>query len=125
MKRVSSVARGSAAKPREATWPGPQLPAKPQRVIDIELHRVVFDDDPADTYVSWHAEWGLRGSSSGTEHSSEDLTELVTSVTNDARRMYDRSTLHLEWALDGDAPAGQTVADAVAECDVQLPKTLP
>jgi hypothetical protein len=33
---------------------------KRERTIDVELNRTRFDDDQADIYVSWHAEWGIR-----------------------------------------------------------------
>jgi hypothetical protein len=69
---------------KEATRPGPRIPEAPEtaavkqdRVVEVEPNRIVFDDDPAEVYVSWHAEWGLRDSSVSTEDSSEDLAALV------------------------------------------------
>ena len=78
---------------------------------------MVFDDDPADTYVSWHAEWGLRDS-------SEDLAVLVESVLSDVRSMTDRCTVRLEWIVDGDPPEGKTIADVITELGVQLPEVV-
>lgn len=99
--------------------------APQQRVVEIELNRMVFNDDPADTYVTWHAEWGLRGDDVGIEDSNDDLAELVSSVLQDLRQRAERDTLRLEWELGGDPPTGKTVADAVADGGVQLPHALP
>lgn len=94
---------------------------KRERVVEVELNRTVFDDDPDDVYVSWHAEWGLRDDSTGTEDSSEDLAELVAAVLEDLRPMTDRYTVRLEWTVDGDPPEGTTIEAEIAGLGVQLP----
>jgi hypothetical protein len=116
---------------KEATRPGPRIPEAPEtaavkqdRVVEVELNRMVFDDDPAEVYVSWHAEWGLRDSSVGTEDSSEDLAALVESVLSDQRSMTDRYIVRLEWTLGGDPPEGETVDEAVVELGVRLPEVV-
>jgi hypothetical protein len=86
----------------------------------FELNRMVFDDDPAEVYVSWHAEWGLRDSSVG----SEDLAALAESVLSDQRSMTDRYIVRLEWTLSGDPPDGETVDEAVVELGVRLPEVV-
>ncbi|WP_198283893.1 hypothetical protein [Saccharomonospora azurea] len=64
--------------------------------MEIELFRTVCDDDPEDSYVSWHAEWSLQGSSSGTEDNDEDLTVLVDAILADVHPMADRYVLRLD-----------------------------
>jgi hypothetical protein len=86
----------------------------------FELNRMVFDDDPAEVYVSWHAEWGLRDSSVG----SEDLAALAESVLSDQRSMTDRYIVRLQWTLSGDPPDGETVDEAVVELGVRLPEVV-
>jgi hypothetical protein len=51
-------------------------------------------DDPSD--VTWTATWGLRDASVGTEDSSEDLAELVTSILADARLLGDQYDVRIE-----------------------------
>lgn len=93
-----------------------------ERVVEVELNRMVFDDDPTDTYVSWHAEWGLRDSDVGTEDSSEDLAELVEAVLVDVRSMTDRYPVRLEWTVGGDPPEGTTIEAEIGELGVRLPE---
>jgi hypothetical protein len=85
-------------KIKEATRPGPRIPEAPETAA-VKQDRVVevFDDDPAEVYVSWHAEWGLRDRFVSTEDSSEDLAALVESVLSDLRSMTDRYIVRLEW----------------------------
>uniref|UniRef100_UPI003F496B6E hypothetical protein n=1 Tax=Amycolatopsis sp. CA-096443 TaxID=3239919 RepID=UPI003F496B6E len=117
---------------KDATRPGPNSPAAPQedrgakreRVVDIELYRLVIAYSPAEVEVSWSAEWGLRDDGIGTEDSSEDLAELVDAVLEDLRPLAERYTLRLEWELGGDPPKGKTLEEAVAEWGVTLPETL-
>lgn len=91
-----------------------------ERVVEVELSRVFFDDPDGD-YVSWHAEWALRDSSSATEDGSEDLAELVAAVLENLRPLAGHYALRLEWTLGGDEPDGATVSDAVARLGVRLP----
>jgi len=89
-------------------------------VLEVELDRCADPDDP--TYISWMAEWGLRDDSMGVGDSNEDLADLVAKIVEDARHSWsDRFDLSIEWTLDGDAPPGGTVADAVAAAGVTLP----
>lgn len=115
---------------KEATRAGPNTPAAPperreakrERVVDIELYRLVIAYGPAEIEVSWSAEWGLRDDGIGTEDSNENLAELVEAVLEDLRPLSERYTLRLEWELGGDPPKGKTLEDAVAERDVTLPQ---
>ncbi|SFW11459.1 hypothetical protein [Amycolatopsis australiensis] len=113
---------------KDATRPGPRPPAasggtaaKRERIIDVELNRTLFDDDPADVYVSWHAEWGIRDDSTGTEDSSEDLAELVAAVLEDLRSMAEHNTVRVEWTIGGDPPEGSTIEAEIAALGVTLP----
>lgn len=94
---------------------------KREQVVEVELNRMVFDTDPADTYVSWHAEWGLPDDSVGIEDSSEDLAELVAGVLEDLRPMAERHTVRLEWTIGGDRPDSTTIEAEIAGLGVQLP----
>jgi hypothetical protein len=94
---------------------------KRERIIDVELNRTLFDDDPADVCVSWHAEWGIRDDSVGTEDSSENLAELVAAVLEDLRSMAERYTVRVEWTVSGDPPEGSTVEAEIASLGVALP----
>jgi hypothetical protein len=61
----------------------------------------------------------LREDSAATEHSNQDLAELLAGVPDDARDLAGRYDLTIEWNVDGDRPHG-TVADAVAAARVVL-----
>lgn len=108
---------------KAATRPGVRTLPKRELIIDVELHRGMHDDSYG-IYVSWYAEWGVRDDSSGVEDSSEDLAELVEGILEDARRWADRYSVRLVWTLEGDEPDGKTIADAVAELGVTLPKVV-
>jgi hypothetical protein len=68
---------------------------------------MVIEEDPGVPEVPWYAEWGLRGSSSGTEHSSADLAEIVEAVLDETRSLTDRYTVRLDWELTGEPPGGR------------------
>ncbi|ONI91423.1 hypothetical protein ALI22I_08660 [Saccharothrix sp. ALI-22-I] len=53
-------------------------------MYEVGLHRGYFAADPEDP-VSWSAEWAPQGSSSATEHNTEDLADLVTAIVDDVR----------------------------------------
>jgi hypothetical protein len=57
--------------------------------------------------------------------SNADLQQLVDDLVDNARQWTGRYDLTPEWDLDGDAPAGKTVRDMVAEAGVTLPATVP
>ncbi|MBE8519252.1 hypothetical protein ILP97_17315 [Amycolatopsis sp. H6(2020)] len=94
------------------------------RVVEVQLYRGVDDSDPDDLFVSWGAEWSVRGSSEGVEDNDEDLTVLVQNILEDLRPMAQRFTMRLEWTLGGTPPEGMTVAEAVAETGVTLPEVV-
>lgn len=99
--------------------------ARTSRVLEVELDRIVIDEDEDDP-VSWAATWGLHEDSVGHEDSSENLPELIDAILDDARTSWgQRYDLQIEWILGGDAPDGQTVDDAVAAAGITLPRTLP
>lgn len=112
------------AERKAATRPGLNLPPPPRRpgVADVELHRMVDDEDP--TWMGWHAEWGIRGQSVGVEDSAPDLAAIVAGVLDDLRSYRRWDIVRIEWSLGGDKPPGQTVADAVAAAGVTLPNHL-
>lgn len=90
-----------------------------QRVLEVELHRMVFPEDEIDP-VSWMAEWAWRESSESTEESGVDLAELVQMVLDDVRR-WQGDGVRIEWTFSGDAPDGGTVRAAVMAEGVNLP----
>jgi hypothetical protein len=94
---------------------------KQELVIEVELNRIVLDDDPTDIYVAWHAEWGIRDGSMGIEESSEDVAELVACVLSDLRPMTDDYAMKLEWIVGGNPPSGKTVREEIADLSVRLP----
>lgn len=105
---------------KDAARSGPNPPPRPAKVMEIDLARYE-GQDAAGAYVSWSAEWGLHDSSSGTEDSDEDLPTLVARILADIRSTAERYELRLEWTLTGDARAGKTLEQEVAELGVQLP----
>jgi hypothetical protein len=96
-----------------------------EQVFEVELQRIFVDDDPEDP-VSWAAEWAPAGSSEATEDNTEDLVGLIEAIVHDAREFARRKggPVRIEWLLVGDAPAGGTVADAVATDGVALPERI-
>lgn len=129
------AAAKAPTRPGPHAQPGPERrarPAHPRRqdsasarrpaVLDVEVGRY---DDPDDLdYVGWSAEWGLRGSSSGTEHASDNLQEVVDAVVDEAQELSARYELWIEWSLSGDEPEGKTLNEAVADAGVTLPNSL-
>jgi hypothetical protein len=93
-----------------------------EMVYEVELHRVFFPDDPEEP-VSWSAEWAPQGSAGATEDNTEDLADLVAAIVDEIRAVARRQNrpVRVDWQLYGDAPAGGTVADAVAAEGVTLP----
>ncbi|MGH8420787.1 MAG: hypothetical protein ACRER3_00335 [Pseudomonas fluorescens] len=118
-RKEAKLARRPASPP-----PGTPDPEPRNRIIDIQLSRIVLDDDPDDIYVAWAAEWGIRDDREGTEDNSQDLTQLVEWIRADLRPMAERYELKLEWFVGGDAPEGKTVWDEIARLGVQLPSTV-
>lgn len=92
-------------------------------MVDIELNRIADPEGDDASAVSWAASWGLHGDTSGIEDSSDKLAELVAAILADLQPWTSRYTLTLAWTLDGDAPRGHTVAEAVAATGVTLPTT--
>jgi hypothetical protein len=83
----------------------------------------VVDEDGDPPELWWYAEWGLDGSSSGSEHSTPDLAELVGLV---------KGTAHpgqpIRWVIcDDDGALAEIgvspVSEAVARTGVVLPQT--
>lgn len=108
---------------KQATRPGPNLP---ERVVEVELNRTVIDDGPGEAEVWWCAVWGLRGDSSGTEDSSDDLAGLVAAIINDLQLgLGSRYVIRLDWMIGGDPPDGERVEDAITELGVRLPELVP
>jgi hypothetical protein len=118
--------RKEAKLARRPPAPVPEASASTsnKRIIDIELNRIVLDDDPSDIYVAWAVEWGIRDDSVGTEDNSEDLAELVEGVLSDLRSMAEDYELELEWIVGRDPPAGKTISAEIADLGVKLPSTL-
>lgn len=116
------------AEAKTARRPGPASTtetARPSRVLEVALDRIVVDDAADPDPVSWSAAWGLREDSVGHEDSSENLPELIEAILDDARTSWgQRYELRIEWIVGGDAPEGQTVDDAVAATGSTLPSTL-
>jgi hypothetical protein len=122
-RRPSAVEKRKRSVERARTGQN-QQPVRAERVIEVELKRFLEEDldeyeDPNDPPVYWMAEWFVRGSSSSTEGTDEDLQTLV----GDVQWAWGPGA-QLIWTLDGDAPPGQTVADAVAEAGVSLPDSV-
>lgn len=90
-------------------------------MLDVEIHRVVDPDDDDPDVVFWSGEWGLREASWGEGDSYEDPAELIANVLDSARGYARRYPVQIAWTLDGDAPPGQTVAEAIAELGISLP----
>ncbi|MFI6827600.1 hypothetical protein ACIBG5_10905 [Kribbella sp. NPDC050241] len=106
------------------------------RTIEIELNRYVEDpadyvSDPAeleyepDEYVTWSAEWWLKGSSQSTTDSDGELQKLVDTITTGLERWGDHYVFQLDWSLRGDPPDCLTLEQAVEETGVVLPTRLP
>lgn len=116
-RRARERAEAKAAN-RRGPAPRPEEHRRPH-VLDVELSRFVDDEEP--DYVTWAAEWGLRGGAMGIEADSEDLQEIVDAVLEEAETWTDQFDLRIEWTLGGDAPEGQTVEQAVAATGIKLP----
>lgn len=91
-------------------------------MLEVSLSRFVDDEDPE--YVSWSAAWGLKDNSSGTEHSCQDLDELIGDILHDSRHWGDRYDVSLQWTIRGDQPADGTIEDEIARLGITLPHTL-
>lgn len=126
--RAAKAARRAARSQHraQAVAATPDSP-KPRRraVLDVRLDRIEGEDSEG-SYVSWAAEWGLRDDETGVEDGNEDVHQLVSDIIEDVRQSWGRRyDLALEWEIGGDAPAGKTVEDMIAEAGVTLPTTLP
>lgn len=118
--RQQRRARERAAA-KAARGPGANFP--PLEIV-VELFRYADEDDDG-PYAWWVAQWAPRDSGVGTEDSNEVLEELVASVLEDCRSWMTRYDVRLEWVVDGDAPGGRTMAEAVREAGVTLPDRIP
>ncbi|MHA6801786.1 hypothetical protein [Bounagaea algeriensis] len=92
-------------------------------MVDIELHRTVDEHDPEVT--GWTAHWQMGEASRGRQDHDEDLAALLTAILTDLAPLGEYYTLTLAWQLGGQAPAGHTVAEAVAATGLSLPTRLP
>lgn len=109
-----------------------RAPERGVAVVEVDLHRLLVDDNTEDTDVEgvevwWHAEWGLAGDSTGHEHSSPDLAHLVQTILNDIHHIWAGTypEIRIDWRLGGQPPPEQTIQNAVAETGTALPDRLP
>jgi hypothetical protein len=115
-----------------------QRPPQPtvERTIEVELRRHVEDpaeyisdpdelEDEPDEWVTWGADWWLKGSSQSISDSDGDLQKLVDTITDSLTSWGDHYVFHLHWTLQGDPPEDGTLEDAIAETGIVLPTRLP
>jgi hypothetical protein len=109
--------------PARSSRPG-RAPGRRPATVDVDLDLVEADDPQG--VDTWHAVWGLREGSTGTEFSSAALAEVVECVLGDCRQRFAaRYQLQLRWRLNPHDPDGEpAAAAAVIAAGVNLPAAL-
>jgi hypothetical protein len=89
--------------------------------VVVEL-RAVVDEEDEPRQLWWYGEWGLEGGSSGFEHSTPNLAELVGLVVGSAQRGQRIRWVILDDEGGLDDIGVESVSAAVAQTGVTLPQ---